>query len=127
MQMNVARGRVAVVAPLDECEVRVVDGDKVAATRDRLPSPEETDALADWFKVLGDTTRARILYAVLEAGGRKFCYVRNGTDIEKRMLITGLNNSKFVEVKESAPPADWLLGGTGSAAARTRTTRARPR
>ncbi len=34
----------------------------------RLLSATETDALAEWFKVLGDATRTRILYAVLEAG-----------------------------------------------------------
>jgi DNA-binding transcriptional ArsR family regulator len=45
-----------------------VDPSKVRATRARLPSAQETDDLADWFKVLGDATRARILYAVLEAG-----------------------------------------------------------
>jgi DNA-binding transcriptional ArsR family regulator len=47
-------------------EAAVVD--KVAVTRERLPDQAETDALAEWFKVLGDATRARILYAVLEAG-----------------------------------------------------------
>jgi DNA-binding transcriptional ArsR family regulator len=40
----------------------------VATTRERLPSVDETDRLAAWFRVLGDSTRARILYAVLEAG-----------------------------------------------------------
>ena len=40
----------------------------VPTARVRLPSASETDAHADWFKVLGDATRARILYAVLEAG-----------------------------------------------------------
>ncbi|HAP74682.1 MAG TPA: hypothetical protein DCR14_01195, partial [Acidimicrobiaceae bacterium] len=60
--------RIAAVTSIEACEVRVVDPAKVAATRERLPSLEETDGLADWFKVLGDATRARILYAVLEAG-----------------------------------------------------------
>jgi DNA-binding transcriptional ArsR family regulator len=46
----------------------VVHPDKVAATRELLPSALETDRLAERFRVLGDATRARILYAVLEAG-----------------------------------------------------------
>jgi DNA-binding transcriptional ArsR family regulator len=58
----------AVVPVPDSGDARVVDPGKVAATRDRLPSVRETDGLAEWFKVLGDPTRARILYAVLEAG-----------------------------------------------------------
>jgi len=57
-----------VVTPLDSCEVRLVHAARVAAARDRLPSAEETDRLADWFKVMGDATRTRILYALLEAG-----------------------------------------------------------
>jgi DNA-binding transcriptional ArsR family regulator len=58
----------AVAVPIEAGDARVVDATRVAATRERLPSVEETDRLADWFKVLGDATRARILYAVLEAG-----------------------------------------------------------
>lgn len=48
----------------------VVDDESglVGSIRDRLPSVAETDALADWFKLLGDPTRARILYALLEGG-----------------------------------------------------------
>lgn len=69
MQMSSRRvSSQAVVVPIDAGDVRVIDAAKVAATRDRLPSLEETDGLADWFRVLGDPTRARILYAVLEAG-----------------------------------------------------------
>jgi ArsR family transcriptional regulator, lead/cadmium/zinc/bismuth-responsive transcriptional repressor len=49
-------------------EVRLVDADRVAAARQRLPSAAETDRLAEWFKVMGDPTRARILYALLEGG-----------------------------------------------------------
>jgi multidrug efflux pump subunit AcrA (membrane-fusion protein) len=51
------------------------------------------------------------VHAVLESNGRKFCYVGNGSGIEKRMLITGLNNNKFVEIKETEPPAGWLREG----------------
>ena len=71
--MNRGRTALASVVTWDEGDARIVDASKVAATRDRLPSPAETDALADWFKVLGDTTRARIMYAVLEAGELCVC------------------------------------------------------
>ena len=56
------------VLDVDEYEVRLVDADRVAAARQRLPSAAETDRLAEWFKVMGDPTRARILYALLEGG-----------------------------------------------------------
>ena len=80
----------AAVAPLDACEVRVVDADKVAATRDRLPSLEETDGLADWFKVLGDATRARILYAVLEAGELCVCDLAATVDVPESTVSHAL-------------------------------------
>lgn len=38
------------------------------------------------------------IQAVLESGGEKFCYVKTDTSIEKRMVKTGLNNYKFVEI-----------------------------
>ena len=65
--------RTDVVVPSDTCEIQAVDPDRVAAARDRLPSPEETDRLAEWFRTLGDPTRSRILYALLEAGELCVC------------------------------------------------------
>lgn len=49
-------------------EPTLVDADRVAFAQERLPSGDETDRLADWFRVLGDPTRTRLLYALLEAG-----------------------------------------------------------
>ncbi|MGD9704854.1 MAG: ArsR/SmtB family transcription factor [Acidimicrobiia bacterium] len=46
----------------------LVDPARVAAARSRVPTSDETDRLAAWFRVLGDPTRSRILYALLEAG-----------------------------------------------------------
>jgi HlyD family secretion protein len=51
------------------------------------------------------------VHAVLEVNRRKFCYVRTSAGLEKRFLATGLNNTKFVEIKElDKPPSDLLLG-----------------
>lgn len=36
--------------------------------------------------------------AVLESGGKKFCYVKTDSAIEKRTVKTGLNDFKFVEI-----------------------------
>ena len=58
---------------LDECEVRIVDRERVAATQDRLIDPDEAQALADGFKLLGEPNRIRILYALLEAGELCVC------------------------------------------------------
>lgn len=91
MQMNSPSAqRVAAVTPIEACEVRIVDPDKVAATRDRLPTLVETDALADWFKVLGDATRARILYAVLEAGELCVCDLAAAVDVPESTVSHAL-------------------------------------
>jgi DNA-binding transcriptional ArsR family regulator len=91
MQMKAAPSRqIAAVAPIEACEVRVVDPGKVAATRGRLPSLDETDGLADWFKVLGDATRARILYAVLEAGELCVCDLAATVDVPESTVSHAL-------------------------------------
>ncbi|MBA2895976.1 ArsR/SmtB family transcription factor [Nonomuraea soli] len=47
---------------VDTCQERV------EAARQHLVTPEEATHLADLFRLLGDPTRARLLYALLEAG-----------------------------------------------------------
>jgi DNA-binding transcriptional ArsR family regulator len=61
------------VVGLDACAVRCIDPPRVAATRERLVSAEEAGALAQQFRLLADPTRARILYALLEAGELCVC------------------------------------------------------
>lgn len=68
VQMSIDRGGKPTATPVATYDLRLVDPGKVAATRERMPAVRETDNLAEWFKVLGDATRARILYALLEAG-----------------------------------------------------------
>lgn len=59
--------------PLDDCSVRVVDAERVETTRRRLPADDELAGLTGLFRLLGDTTRARLLYALLEAGELCVC------------------------------------------------------
>ena len=60
------------VAP-DECAVRVIDGDRVRATRARLIYRSEAIQAADQFKLLGDPGRVQMLCALLEAGELCVC------------------------------------------------------
>ena len=74
MQFDVDQvARMAADEGLDTCAVSLVDPDRVMAARERIPSLTETDRLADWFRVLGDPTRTRLLYALLEAGELCVC------------------------------------------------------
>ncbi|MGH3440443.1 MAG: ArsR/SmtB family transcription factor [Nitriliruptorales bacterium] len=63
------------VVPLDSCALRTVDPDRVAIARGGLLPSEETVRIAELFRMLGDATRARILYALLEAGELCVCDV----------------------------------------------------
>lgn len=58
---------------VDECRVRVVDGDKVAAVRATMPAETVVVALADVLDLLGDVTRLKLLAALLEAGEMCVC------------------------------------------------------
>ena len=61
------------VVGLDGCATRVVDEARVAAARGRLLPEDELAGLAQLFRLLGDATRARLLYALLEAGELCVC------------------------------------------------------
>ncbi|MCC5581278.1 MULTISPECIES: ArsR/SmtB family transcription factor [Microtetraspora] len=61
------------VTGLDACTTREPDDARVAATREHLVTPDEASRLADQFRLLGDPTRAQILYALLEAGELCVC------------------------------------------------------
>lgn len=67
-------------AALDECEIKQVDVDKVAVVRGLIDAAEAS-RLADLFKLLGDPTRARILYALLEAGEMCVCDISETVEI----------------------------------------------
>lgn len=58
---------------LDACATRLVDPERFAAVADRLVDIAEASRLADVFKLLGDTTRTRLLSALLEAGELCVC------------------------------------------------------
>lgn len=57
----------------DSCSIEAVDPGKVMQALDRLPDPTEIGELADLFKLLGDPTRLRILYALVETGELCVC------------------------------------------------------
>jgi DNA-binding transcriptional ArsR family regulator len=61
------------VVGLDGCAVRMIDEPRVRAARDRLLPEDELEQLTQLFRLLGDATRARLLYALLEAGELCVC------------------------------------------------------
>jgi ArsR family transcriptional regulator, lead/cadmium/zinc/bismuth-responsive transcriptional repressor len=59
--------------PLDTCAVRLVDPERVAAVRERMPDAEAAQRLARVFHVLAEPARVRIVTALLEAGELCVC------------------------------------------------------
>lgn len=57
----------------ESCATRIVDHDKVAASRERLLDFDDATNLAERFKLLSDPTRVSMVYALLEAGELCVC------------------------------------------------------
>src|SRR3546814_15453311 len=72
MRMSIEPESDAVVG-LDSCPTRLVDPERVTSVRERLVDRNEVRRLAEQFKLLGDPTRARLLYALPEAGAMCVC------------------------------------------------------
>lgn len=80
----------AEVIGLDACPTKAVDPERVAAAKQRLLALDEAGGLADLFKLLGDPTRVRILYALLEAGELCVCDLAETIDIPESRLSHAL-------------------------------------
>ncbi len=61
------------ITSLDGCSVPCVDKAKVASVAASLVDLDEAVDLAEMFRLLGDPTRVRILFALLEAGELCVC------------------------------------------------------
>ncbi|MGO4597608.1 ArsR/SmtB family transcription factor [Terrabacter sp. 2RAF25] len=61
------------VTGLDACATPCVHPEKVALATDNAPGADELARVTSVFKLLGDPTRARMLYALLEAGELCVC------------------------------------------------------
>ncbi len=80
----------APVTPLDAFADRVVDPSRVAAARERVITLDEAGELAGLFRLLGDPTRARILYALLEAGELCVCDLAATVDVAETSVSHAL-------------------------------------
>jgi DNA-binding transcriptional ArsR family regulator len=76
--------------PLDRCSVRLVDADRVEAARRQLPADDELEGLTGLFRLLGDPTRARLLYALLEAGELCVCDLAASIDASETTVSQAL-------------------------------------
>jgi DNA-binding transcriptional ArsR family regulator len=78
------------VIGLDGCAVKAIDRKRVAATRSRLLPFDEAVRLAALFRLLGDPTRARILFSLLEAGELCVCDLAATVDVPETSVSHAL-------------------------------------
>ncbi len=57
---------------VEVCEVKQIHGENVETAKTQMPDEKILTQMADFFKMLGDTTRIRIIYA-LQAGELCVC------------------------------------------------------
>ena len=57
----------------DECAVRSVDAAKVAAAKARAIPDTDVERITELFRLVGEPTRVRLLYALVEAGEMCVC------------------------------------------------------
>lgn len=93
------------------CEEDIVHTDIVEKVRAQLPPDEQLYDLAELFKIFGDSTRVKILYALLES---ELCVC----DIAKLMEVTQsavshqlrvLKNSKLVKFRREGKTVYYSL------------------
>lgn len=74
----------------DACDLRVVDADRVTAAREKCLPAEELSRLTELFRLLGDPTRTRLLYALVEAGELCVCDLSAATGTPETNLSHAL-------------------------------------
>ena len=72
------------------CSVRVIDVDRVEATRARLLSRADAAQAADLFRLLGDPGRVQMLCALLEAGELCVCDLASVVDMAESSVSHSL-------------------------------------
>ncbi len=89
---------------VDQCDLVLVDAERVADAKSKIPSPIETDRLAEWFRVMGDATRTRILYSLLAAGELCVCDLAATIDTAETTVshaLRWLRNANIVRARRS--------------------------
>ncbi len=80
----------AEVVELEACAAKVVDAEKVRHVKERLLDADEAARMAELFKLLGDPTRTRLLYALLEAGELCVCDLAETVEVPESSVSHAL-------------------------------------
>lgn len=86
---------------LDGCAVKTVDRARVTETQRLLINRDEAGSLAQLFRLLGDPGRARILYALLEAGELCVCDLAATVEMAETAVSHALRLLRTAEVVQA--------------------------
>lgn len=103
--------------PLERCLTRLVNPQRVASVRERLPSAEIADELAATFRVLAEPARVKIVSALLEAGELCVC------DLAASVGLSETATSQHLRISaHSAPCATAVRAGSSTTRSPTPTS-----
>ncbi len=97
--------------PVPCCQEEQVHDGAVAQARALLPPEEELYDLAELFKIFGDSTRVKLLYALLE-GELCVCDLARLMDVSQSAVshqLRVLKNSKLVKFRRSGKTIYYSL------------------
>jgi DNA-binding transcriptional ArsR family regulator len=86
------------VTGLDGCATACVHPDRVALVIEAAPGEQELSRVSSVFKLIGDPTRARLLYALLEAGELCVCDLSAATGTAESTVSQALRLLKASSV-----------------------------
>ena len=97
---------------VDHCEITQVHQGAVDQVRQVLPPDEVLSDLADLFKIFGDSTRIKILYALLESRAVRVRHRRAAWDVTQSAVshqLRVLQSSKLVKFRREGKTVYYSL------------------
>lgn len=79
------------------CDCHPIDEELVLKTKNALPNNEKFNKLADFFSIIGNTTRCKILFALKE-NSMCVCDLANVLSMSKSSISHQLNKMKSVGI-----------------------------
>ena len=97
--------------PLETCEFQYVHEDTVRRALELMPAEDQLYDLAELFKVFGDSTRIKILYALFEAE-MCVCDIAQLLDMSQSLIshhLRTLKQSKLVKYRREGKTVMYSL------------------
>lgn len=94
------------------CQEEELHPEAIHRVREKLPQDEVLYDLAELFKIFGDSTRVKILYALLEAEELCVCDIASLMDVTQSAVshqLRVLKNSKLVKFRKEGKTVYYSL------------------